>query len=320
MLGPRGNLREDRETSVSVVIPTYNYGRYVTEAVKSALAQTLPPMEIIVVDDGSTDDTAVRLAPYMQRIQYIYQENRGLPTARNTGIRKATGEWIALLDADDVWHPQKLEVQLRAVEDLNGVALIGSPSAPMLEEPLPVPKVYELTVRDFVLSSRTGTTGALIRRSSFETVGYFDETLRSVEDRDMWLRLAARFRCVLVDSQCWWYRPHPGQMNRNADRMFANYKEVLRKFFSEHPEHHRLRRQAMAYLFFDAAWPYFEEGRRSKAVYSLARSFWYRLTGLGDERTRKFARLKLALRIAVSCVWNLAQSMRVRQRLGNGLF
>lgn len=302
-------MREDRETSVSVVIPTYNYGRYVTEAVESALAQTLPPMEIIVVDDGSTDDTAVRLAPYMQRIQYIYQENSGLPAARNTGIRKATGEWIALLDADDVWHPQKLEVQLRAVEDLNGVALIGSPSAPTLEGPLPVPKVYELTVRDFVLSSRTGTTGALIRRSSFETVGYFDETLRSVEDRDMWLRLATRFRCVLVDSQCWWYRPHAGQMNRNADRMFTNYRRVLDKFFAEHPEHGRLYRQAMACLHYDAVWPHMEEGERLRGLRCLATSFYYRPFGLGDERKPKFVRSKLAVRILAPRLWGLRQKL-----------
>ena len=300
--------------SVSVVIPTYNYGRYVTEAVESALAQTLPPTEIIVVDDGSTDDTVARLQPYMGRIRYIHQENQGLSAARNTGIRNATGEWIALLDADDLWHRQKLEVQLRAIVGRTDVALVGSPSSPTSEGPLPVPKVYELTVRDFVLSSRTGTTGALIRLSNLEAVGYFDETLRSVEDRDMWLRLAARFPCVLVESKCWWYRPHLGQMNRNADRMFRNYRRVLNKFFTEHPEHRGLHRQAMAYLYFDAVWPYLEEGRRATALRCLMASFWYRPLGLGDERTPKLVRSKLAVRVLASGLWNLRQKFAHRTK------
>ncbi|MGC2332307.1 MAG: glycosyltransferase family A protein [Candidatus Acidiferrales bacterium] len=301
--------------SVSVVIPTYNYGRYVTEAVESALAQTLPPMEIIVVDDGSTDDTAARLRPYMGRISYIHQENKGLPAARNTGIRNATGEWIALLDSDDVWHRQKLEMQLRAVEARTDVALVGSPSAPTLDGPLPVPKVYELTVRDLLCSGMVGPSSMLIRRSSFFDVGYFDETLRSVEDRDMCLRLAARFRCVLVDSECWWYREHPGQMIRNANRMFTNYRRVLEKFFAEHPEHRELYRQAMAYLYFDAVWPYIEEHKPLTALRCLAASFYYRPLGLGDERKSKFIRLKVAVRVLFPFLLRL----RARLRRGRGL-
>src|SRR5262245_47307538 len=102
---------------VSVVIPSYNYGQFVGEAVESALLQTWRGgVEVIVVDDGSRDDTRRRLGPYMDRIRYIYQENRGLSGARNTGIRAARGEWIALLDADDRWHPEKTEIQLEAAE------------------------------------------------------------------------------------------------------------------------------------------------------------------------------------------------------------
>jgi glycosyltransferase involved in cell wall biosynthesis len=292
------------EDSVSVVVPSYNYGRYVTEAVDSALAQTHEPVEVIVVDDGSTDDTATRLAPYAQRIRYIRQENRGLSAARNAGIRHASGQWIALLDADDLWHPEKLEIQLGAVRGREDVTLVGSPGAlSLVDSRLPPPKVRELTLRDFVLSSRMGPSSALIRRRCFDTVGFFDETLRSVEDRDMWLRVAGRFSCVLVDSPCWWYRRHPIQMSRNAERMFLNYRRVLNKFFGTHPPGRELYQLAMAYLYFDTVWPYFEEGKRLRALYCLIRSGCYRPLGLGDEQIKtRFIRSKLALRLMLGAL------------------
>src|SRR5690349_9691286 len=101
---------------LSVVIPSFNYGRFLRETVESVLAQTYSPVEIIVVDDGSTDDTKERLARFEGRIRYIHKANAGLSAARNTGIKHARGDWIAFLDADDLWHRQKLEVQLRAAE------------------------------------------------------------------------------------------------------------------------------------------------------------------------------------------------------------
>src|SRR5438445_9254645 len=110
---------------VSVVIATYNYGRFVTQAVESVLAQTYVNIEIIVVDDGSDDDTREQLAPYGDRIRYIYQENQSVAAARNTGIRAATGDLIAFLDADDVWHPHKLELQMHYLADHPAVALVA---------------------------------------------------------------------------------------------------------------------------------------------------------------------------------------------------
>ena len=102
---------------VTAVIATYNYGRFVTQAVESVLAQTYGNLEVIVVDDGSDDDTRELLAPYTDRIRYIYQKNQSVAAARNTGIRAASGDLIAFLDADDIWHPQKIEVQMRYLAD-----------------------------------------------------------------------------------------------------------------------------------------------------------------------------------------------------------
>ena len=283
---------------VSVVIPSFNYGHFVAEAVESALAQTYSPIEVIVVDDGSTDDTRARLQPFADRIHYVYQNNRGLSAARNTGVGLANGEWIALLDADDLWHPEKTEVQLRAASPLGSLGLVGSLPAVSMPERLPSePAVERLSVRDFLLSSRTGPSGALIRRDCFDAVGLFDESLRSIEDRDMWLRIASRFPAVQVISPCWWYRPHAGQMSRRASRMVENYEKVLTKFFAEHPEHASLRGLAWSYLYLDGAWSFLDEGDERTARALMWKSVYSNPGSFGDQRLRKFPRARIIARL-----------------------
>jgi glycosyltransferase involved in cell wall biosynthesis len=292
---------------VSVIIPAYNQGQFVRSSVECALAQTYHPAEVIVINDGSTDDTERRLEPFLTRITYISQSNAGLSAARNAGIRQANGEWIALLDADDLWHPQKLEMQLKAVQNRWDVALVGSPSARAMPDVLPTnPNAKYLTVRDFLVSARMGPSSALIRRRCLESVGLFDESLQSVEDRDMWLRIAAQFPCVLVESPCWWYRTHTGQMSRKAQRMFRNYLSVLNKFFAANPEYRNFRGLAMSYLYFDAAMAYFDEGERMAALRCLAQSARYRPLGLGDSKRSRLARLRLARRILLDEIHQLA--------------
>src|SRR3954451_14848952 len=109
--------------AISVIIPSYNSARWISEAVDSVLAQTLVPQQIIVVDDGSRDDTRSRVRRYGPPVEYIYQPNQGVSAARNTGMQAATGEFVAFLDADDVWHPRKAEFQLRVFSERPDVAL-----------------------------------------------------------------------------------------------------------------------------------------------------------------------------------------------------
>lgn len=267
------SARMSRPSSlVSTIIPTFNYGPFVTAAVESALAQTYPETEVVVVDDGSTDDTRARLQPYLDRVRYVFQENQGLSAARNTGIKAAQGGWVAFLDSDDLWHPQKLAVQMAAAAR-SGARFLGSPSADELPEHLDAePKLQPLTVRDFLSWTPLGPSSAVVDRGCFDSVGLFDESLRSVEDRDMWLRLAARFPTVRVESPCWWYRTHPGQMNRNADRMHDSFTRVLTRFFEEHPEHRSLQRLGWAFLYLDSAISYTGAGRRGWALACLLRS------------------------------------------------
>ena len=173
--------------TVSVIIPAFNAETVVGRAVASALTQTHAPLEIIVVDDGSSDDIAGALRPFESRVQLLRKPNGGPGSARNLGASIATGEWLALLDADDWWHPPKLAAQLALATD-PAVALVhclsdhsreGVPGA------LDFPRLWQ---RNWICNS-----SVLLRRSVFEAVGRFEEAreLISVEDYNLWLRIAA---------------------------------------------------------------------------------------------------------------------------------
>ncbi len=288
------------EGPVSVVVPLYDCADYVVEAVESALAQTVP-VEVIVVDDGSRDDGVARLAYLRDRITVIEQPNGGVASARNTGIRAARGEWIAFLDADDLWHPHKLAVQLDAARRVEGTALIGSPGwtdAIPAELP-PDPPVRRLAVRDFLWSTPVCPSATLVRRGVLESVGMFDERLRTVEDRDLWLRIAARFPTVEVASPCWHYRRRPGQATSQPAKMLAGFEVVLDKFFRDHPEHAAERARAYGYMHLDAALGFLDQGDRRRAMRSLISSLRSYPWAFDGELSTALRRPKLLLRMAL---------------------
>src|SRR3990170_3473675 len=121
-------------SKVSVIIPAYNSARFLPEAIESVLAQTYKDYGIIVIDDGSTDNTKETLEPYFDKIKYIYQQNQGAASARNTAIRHSQGEYIAFLDADDVWLPEKLHIQVEYLNNNPGIAMVYSPSVTISED------------------------------------------------------------------------------------------------------------------------------------------------------------------------------------------
>jgi glycosyltransferase involved in cell wall biosynthesis len=263
---------------VSIVIPTYNYGHYVIEAVESALAQTYSAIEIIVVDDGSTDDTRQRLAHYSDRIRYIHQENKGLSAARNTGIAAAKGEYIAFLDSDDAFHPRKTEIQMFHLTHDSDVCMIGT--GMFSDEPRVwadytsgTATMHDVSLEELIMASRFAPSSVVARRECFESAGTFDTNLRSVEDRDMWIRIAARYRIGMIDQALTWYRVTPGSMSRNPERMEQCEDGVLKRAFATLPQlkgRWLLRRKALSMAAFSAAIMYREAGRTTKA---LARCF-----------------------------------------------
>lgn len=218
--------------SVSIVIPCYNYARYLPDAIDSALAQTYRALEVIVVDDGSTDETPSVVARYGDRIRYIRRENGGLAAARNTGIRAATGQWILPLDADDVLDPKAVErMMLRSADDTIVACWTQEfDEARRLQKPVE----SALTRQNFLCRNWISCT-SLYARQQWELAGGYDEApelRRGYEDWDFWIRLVhAGCRVTIVPEPLFFYRQHAGSMLRAIG---PRHGETLRYLAAKH--------------------------------------------------------------------------------------
>jgi glycosyltransferase involved in cell wall biosynthesis len=260
--------------SVSVVVPAYNAARYLDISIPSVLAQTWTDFELIVVDDGSTDATAEKVGGFQDpRVRLVSQVNRGLAGARNAGIRAARGEFIAFLDADDLWHPEKLA---RHVEHLRRRPLVGvSYSASAFIDELghdlhlmQAPKLRGVRPRDVFLRNPVGNGSApVIRRQTLHDIAfvsprevtgewwYFDERFRQSEDIECWLRIAL--------TTCWefeglaspltHYRVNAGGLSAALDKQHASWEAVVERaraiaprFVARHE--HQARAYQLRYL------------------------------------------------------------------------
>lgn len=206
--------------TVSVVIPTYNRVAYITRALDSVAAQTCPPLEIIVVDDGSTDGTADMLRRDYPRVKVIRQANRGVSHARNTGIGAASGDWIAFLDSDDAWLPEKLARQLRALAEHPKRCIVHCDEVWIRRGIRVNQKAKHRKYGGHIFAKCLplcviSPSASLINRSVFDEVGMFDESLPACEDYDMWLRICARYPVLYLDEQLIIkYGGHPDQLSR----------------------------------------------------------------------------------------------------------
>jgi len=226
---------------VSVVVPAYNAARFIDEALASVHAQTRRPAEIIVVDDGSTDDTAARARANGAVV--VSQRNQGLSGARNTGIRHASQPWVALLDADDLWEPRKLELQWAAATLCPDAGVVFTDVTRFSAHGIVDPSIFGRTKhyravrrtelgdgivrceRDslqqaFVKENFFSPSAAMIRRDVLLAVGLFDTTVTHREDRDMWLRLLAVTDVAVVELPLMRYRVHGSGLS-NDDRGMA---------------------------------------------------------------------------------------------------
>lgn len=230
------------EPLVSVIVPTHDMGRFLPIALRSVFEQTYRHFEIQVVDDGSTDDTPRIMEQFRgdPRVHFHRQPRGGVSAARNLGIRCARGEFVALLDADDMWLPDKLALQVACLtrEPSVGVAYTNVQMVDLEGRPV---KTYQeprhdgritdrLVVRNFV----TGCS-SMIRRHLLVEAGLYDETLATGEDYDLWLRLSLLCEFRYIHEITYLYRQWPGQASRHEGRMIENALRVREEFVRRNP-------------------------------------------------------------------------------------
>jgi glycosyltransferase involved in cell wall biosynthesis len=228
----------------SVIIPTYNRAEVLPSAIESLLTQTYKDFEIIIVDDGSTDNTRKVLESYLAKpnIRYVYQENQKQAAARNNGICHSRSEYLAFLDSDDLWYPEKLDLQVKALDEHPDVGMVYSNQMMFVDDMdegwvryargiLKSGDIFkDLLQRKFYCSLQT----VLVRRTVFDEVGLMDESLKnSLEDWELTLRIARKYRILAIDKPLVRRRVHEETSLKYLEFRINNHWSILKKHLKE---------------------------------------------------------------------------------------
>jgi glycosyltransferase involved in cell wall biosynthesis len=247
---------------VSVVVSCYNYGEFVTQCLDSIKGQTFPDFEVVIVNDGSTDNSEEQIKPYLNdnRFRYIKQKNGGQANAKNKGIAHTKGKYIAFLDADDLWEIDKLEKQISLFSS-QGIGVVYSRARYIdslgrdlnfrLSGKYLQPKRGYVT--DFlIIDNFVPFSSSIVRRDCFDRFGVFDESLKMGIDWDLWLRISTQYQFDFVDEPLLSYRVgHPGQMSKNVEERQRCSDRIMKSFVQRYPNHTKKKflRQAWAYTY-----------------------------------------------------------------------
>lgn len=270
---------------VSVIIPAYNSADFIADTIESVLTQSFTDFELIVVDDGGTDGQKRVIENFLlqdQRIKYLFQENKGVSAARNTGFKHSSGKYIAFLDADDVWLPDNLAVKLEKLQD-NDFGLVHSDAIFINEKSGIIPGGLSgregHLLNDLLSWNGTqvpGPSSILMKREVLDATGLFDESLSTSADQDFFIRVAARYRIGRVAEVTWKYRIHNANMHKNITAMEHDVLIVFNKAKSNGLFHNkRFERKcfAITYLVLAASWA--GDGRNKiRAFLFLLRAFY----------------------------------------------
>ncbi|MBP6004840.1 MAG: glycosyltransferase [Pyrinomonadaceae bacterium] len=277
--------------SVSVIIPSYNYGRFIGQAIDSALGQTVVPAEIIVVDDGSTDETETIVRACGDSVSYIQQANNGVCSARNRGIDASSGELIAFLDADDTWLPDKLEKQIAKFDTDPEIGLVhcgmrefDGENGIVIRELLDGAEGWvseNLLLWDGPAIVGPGGT-IIVKREAIESVGGFDETIKVGEDWEFCYRVAHKYKVGFVPKALVNYRNHGSNAHKNVAEMERGMGRFYAKAFeTDDADVLKLRSRAYGNYHRVLSGSYFHTGNYRKFVEHAVKSIRNRPSNLG---------------------------------------
>lgn len=220
---------------ISIVIPTYNCSSYIGEAIESVLAQTLCEHEIIVVDDGSNDATEEIVKRRYPMVRYVRKEQGGVSSARNLGIATACGQYIAFLDADDIWEPGKLKKQIDLFKQRPELGMVFAENSTFDRNNNIVDKGFNKrnrllkgdVVKNIFLRSYVTTSTVVVKQGVFDAVGVFEELLHAGEDDNMWMRIAMKYPIDLIDEPLVRYRITAGSLSRTHQNLMSGVKKHI---------------------------------------------------------------------------------------------
>jgi len=240
-----------KKPTVSVIIPTYNRAYLVGRAIQSVLNQTYQDFELITVDDASTDNTENLIKEFQQkdkRIIYLkHEQNEGGSAARNTGIKVSRGKYIAFLDSDDEWFPEKLEKQVDIFKKYSlklgavytGFQYVDIKSKKEIKKH--IPRKRGNLYKDLLVKNYIGSTSSLvIKRECFEKVGLFDEELPSCQDYDMWIRIAKKYDFYCIKESLLKYQVHNDRISSRIDNVVKGERIILKKYFEQYQKNPKL--------------------------------------------------------------------------------
>lgn len=279
---------------VSVIIPAFNSKKYLPAAIESIFNQTYQNFEIIVVDDGSTDNTRQVIDRYMRspvtshqtpvNIRYIYQKNQGPAVARNRGIQEAQGEYIAFLDSDDVWKPQKLEKQIKFLEENRDCAFVYTDAYEFNK--YGVTKTSKLAGEDrhkmsgmiferLILGCVIFLSTVVVRKSVLNQCGVFDPNLYIVEYWELWLRIAKKFKIMFLDEILAGYRKESHNISNNFEVGLKSRHEVIERMLGRDTKgsrYRQIRRLAHSIAYMEGAYAHLIQGNQKKAIKEIFKS------------------------------------------------
>ena len=257
---------------VSVIIPAYNAEKWINETIESVLSQDYESLEVIVVDDGSTDGTGLIVGRFEQRVRYIHKLNGGQGSARNAGIKKSKGKYIAFVDSDDLWASNKISSQMTFLANTNlqwaycDAIAFDDVTRKHLFKFSDKSKQFEGNILEpLFLSCFIQSPTPIVHRNIFDIVGYFDESreLKNREDWDMWLRIAIKYPVGKIASPLTYYRVHKSSVTGGEDpiRRLNGHLAVIEKIVGLESKLSNLKKNRIAICYIDAGLMLALEGR-----------------------------------------------------------